>query len=151
MTAPLFSLACPNCGGMLEMTARADLFKCAHCRHLAILRWPEASSAAPDIKKLVERERFAANLLRPGASLNWQGGSLALTDDELAFVPHGLNFGPLERAVLPLGSIAGIDLQTGLVSDELTLTDARGERWGVRVFRGKKVRDAIEEARHRAR
>jgi len=119
----------------------------AHCRHLAILRWPEEASRAPDIRKLVERERFKANLLRPGAPLNWQGGSLALTDDELAFVPHSLNFGPLERAILPLRSIKSLELTTGLVSDELTLTDDRGERWGVRVFRGKVVRDAIEKAR----
>jgi hypothetical protein len=149
MTAPLFTLGCPNCGGMLEMTSRADLFKCAHCRHLAILRWPEVASVAPDIRKLVERETWKANLLRPGASLNWQGGALLLTDDELAFVPHSLNFGPIERAILPLRSIDRVELQTGLVSDELTLIDERGERWGVRVFRGKVVRDAIEKARAR--
>lgn len=147
MNAPLFTLACPNCGGMLEMTNRAELFKCAHCRHLAILRWPDASAGAPDIARLDERHSWKANLLRPGDTLDWQGGDLHLTDRELAFVPHSFNFGPIERAVLPLRGITDVQLVDGLLSDEITLTDERGDRWGVRVFQGAAVRDAILAAR----
>lgn len=147
MTAQLLSLKCPNCGGMLELTARADLFKCAHCRHLALLRWADAAAATPDVSRFEEKRAWKANLLRPGATLNWQGGDLRLSDRELAFVPHGVNFGPIERAVLPLRDVASMALTKGILSDELTLTDVRGERWGVRVFRGAEVQAAVEAAR----
>ncbi len=140
----LMTLSCPYCGGALELTSRADLFKCAHCRRLALLHW---SAEAPQPAKLEPKATWKANLLRPDATLNWQGGELLLTADELAFVPHAINFGPIEKAVVPLASIARLELATGVISDEVTITDARGERWGVRVFRGKEVSDAIEAAR----
>lgn len=137
----LLSLVCPNCGGSLELTSRADLFKCRHCQNLPLLRWP--SPQQPETARLIEKEKWAANLLRPGSSANWQGGELVLTDRELAFVPHGLNLGPLERAVLPLASIASHALETGLISDEITFIDQSGSRWGLRVRNGKSVLEAI--------
>lgn len=133
------------------MTSRADLFKCKHCQNLALLHWPSAAGASPPTTtRLVEKKKWAANMLRPGDSVNWQGGELLLTDQELAFVPHGFNMGPLERAVLPLAAITSHQLDTGLLSDELTLLDREGLRWGLRVWKGRDVLAAIEEARRAA-
>ncbi len=145
MTATLVALACPNCGGMLELTTRPDLFKCAHCRHLALLRWP--AEAAPQVARFEEKQAWKANLLRPGSSLNWQGGDLRLSARELVFTPHAINFGPIEKGVVPLDAIRDIQLTKGLLSDELTIADGSGQQWGVRVFRGAEVENAIEKAR----
>lgn len=145
------ALSCPSCGGRLEMTARAELFRCAYCNGLALVRWPvDDASAAPSGAKVEARQRWAANLLRPGARINWQGGELLLTRHELVFVPHGLNVGPIERAVLPLGAIASIALVEGFISDDVTMTDASGLSWGVRVRSGKELRAVIERARAEA-
>lgn len=144
MQASLVTLACPNCGGDLELTSRPDLFKCAHCGKLALLYWPQAG--APKTAKVEAKQSWKANLLRPGSSVNWQGGELQLTATELVFVPHGLNFGPVEHAVLPLGSITAKALTKGLLSDDLMLTDASGQQWGVRVRNGAEVEQALEAA-----
>lgn len=130
------------------MTVRADLFKCAHCKNLALLRWPNATEAIPPTAtRLIEKQKWAANLLRPGSALNWQGGELILTEQELAFVPHGLNLGPLERAVLPLASIVSRSVDTGLLSDEITFVDREGLRWGLRVRKATMLLTAIDEVR----
>lgn len=150
MNGPLIALVCPHCGGRLEMTVRADLFRCAYCQYLTVLRWSDDAARAPELARLPGRLSWKANLLRPGSTLNWQGGELHLTDRELAFVPHDFNAGPLERAVLPLRDVVDAQLVTGLISDELTLTDPRGDRWGVRVFKGAEVRDALLRAKDAA-
>lgn len=142
----LVALTCPHCGGRLEMTVRAELFKCAYCQFLTVLRWSDDEARAPELARLPGRQVWTANLLRPGDALNWQGGSLHLTDRELVFAPHALNVGPTERAVLPLRAIVDVALVTGLISDELTLLDRDGRRWGVRVSEGAAVRDAIRGA-----
>jgi hypothetical protein len=144
MTPSLIKLSCPNCNGLLELTGRADLFKCAHCSHLALLNW---TTSTPELTRLEQKKNWAANLLRPGDSLNWQGGELVLTARELAFVPHSLNFGPLERAVLRLAAIKTIEVSKGMLSDDVTLTDLNGERWGVRVRDGEALRDELQRAR----
>lgn len=151
MPSDLIALVCPHCGGRLEMTVRAELFKCAHCQYLTVLRWSADPVRPPEMVRLTDDRAWKANLLRPGSELNWQGGELHLTDRELVFAPHGLNFGPIERAVLPLREIADLRLAAGLISDDLTLTDAKGQRWGVRVAKGPEVRDAILAAQSAAR
>ena len=147
--APAFlTLACPNCSGDLELTTRPDLFKCAHCSKLALLHWP--ATGAPQISRLEAKKTWKANLLRPGSTLNWQGGELCLTATELAFVPHDWNFGPLERAVLPLASIKDLKLTKAfaeIITDVLMLTDTNGEEWGLRVHGGDALRDELRRAR----
>lgn len=145
MAATLLALSCPNCGGVLELTSRADLFKCAHCAKLALLFWPE--QGAPSATAVEARREWEANLLRPGSTLNWQGGALRLTTRELVFVPGAVNFGPIEHAVLKLGDIKSISLTKGLVSDDVFVLDVSGATWGVRVRDGAALRDDLESAR----
>lgn len=130
------------------MTARADLFKCAYCNNLALLRWP--TPAAPTAAKLEAEKKWTANLLRPGSSVNWQGGELLLTRHELVFVPQGLNIGPIEKAVLPFGAIASTQITEGFISDDVQILDMQGQKWGVRVRKGKEILAAIEHAKQRA-
>lgn len=130
------------------MTARADLFKCAHCKNLALLRWP--APAAPIAARIEAEKKWAANLLRPGATVNWQGGEALLTRQELIFVPHGLNLGPIEKAVLPFGRIASVSVAEGILSDDVTILDTEGQTWGIRVRKGHEVADALEHQRQAA-
>jgi hypothetical protein len=145
----IITLDCPNCGGRLEMTVRADLFKCAHCRYLALVRYSTLEAEPPRAVKLVEKKKWAANFSSPTPLVpwNWQGGTLYLTEQELVFAPHSFNFGPLERVSVALKDIVTVTLETGIVSDDVFVVDVRGERWAYRAFKGKALIDAIEEER----
>lgn len=145
MSAPtLIPLTCVNCGGALETSATADLFRCPYCKQLMLLARAEAPTSLRSATRLVARGEWAANALRPGATQNWQGGTLYLADDALAFVPHAFNFGPLERATIPLDAILGAGLEVGMISDELTLRTHDGAAWGLRVREGEALRDALQ-------
>lgn len=138
----LIPLVCVSCGGALETTATADLFRCPYCKQLMLLARADAPTrrvATP----LVARSEWAANALRPGATDNWQGGTLYLADDALAFVPHAFNFGALERATIPLDAITGAALTVGLIADEVTVRTRDGAAWGLRVRKGDTLRDAL--------
>ena len=141
--ATLIPLVCVNCGGSLETTATADLFKCPYCKQLMLLARDAAPAAQRSATRLVARSEWAANALRPGATANWQGGTLYLADEALAFVPHAFNFGALEQATLPLGEIAGAALETGFISDDVTVHLRDGSTWGFRVRQGPTLRDAL--------
>jgi hypothetical protein len=142
----LIKLSCPNCGGTLELTSRPDLFKCAYCGQLSVLQWP--ATGAPSIARLQGKKTWIANFLRPGETFNWQGGKLHLTERELAFVPHRLNAGPHDRAVVPLAAITDFTLETGLIVDEVSLVDHLGEKWGLRVYDGKGLRYELQSSRY---
>jgi DNA-directed RNA polymerase subunit RPC12/RpoP len=138
-------LVCSNCGGGLETTVRAELFQCPYCKYLYLVGYPAQGTSLPQVKKLVEREKWSANFARPtsGLAANWQGGKLYLTDQELVFAPHSINFGPVERVCLALENIVAVRLKTGLISDDISITDTKQEMWKYRVFKGKTVVEAI--------
>jgi hypothetical protein len=136
-------MRCPNCGGTLELTSKPELFKCGYCSRLSLLYW----EGAPTIKPLTGKRKWGANCLRPGSTVNWQGGELLLTDRELVFVPHELNAGPLERAVLLLDSITDLTVKKGFIVDDVFLIDHFGSKWGLRVYDGEGLRDELRRAR----
>lgn len=139
----LIPLVCVNCGGSLETTATADLFRCPYCKQLMLLARDPAPTGHRAATRLVARREWGANALRPGDTVNWQGGTLYLADEGLAFVPHAFNFGALEQATLPLGDIVDVTLQKGFISDDLTVKLRSGATWGFRVRDGASVRDAL--------
>lgn len=96
-------------------------------------------------------ERVGGHALRPGATDNWQGGTLYLflAHDALAFVPHAFNFGALERATIPLDAITGAALTVGLIADAGHRAHARRAAWGLRVRKGDTLRDALRARRGR--
>ena len=141
--ATLIPLVCVNCGGSLEATVSADLFRCPYCKQLMLLRRVDAASPTRSATRLVAQLEWPANAQRPDAPLNWQGGTLYLVDDALAFVPHAFNFGPLERATVPFELIASADLTTGFISDDVTVRLRDGSTWGFRVRKGDALCDAL--------
>lgn len=146
----LISLTCVHCGGSLETTASAELFRCQYCKQLMLLV-RESGTAGLAATKLNTRQEWPANCLRPGDALNWQAGHLYLTAEALAFVPHSFNFGPLERAVVPVAIIKNTELVKGMLfSDDLTAHTTSGETWVYRVRKGQELQDAIEAARRGA-
>lgn len=146
----LIPLTCVHCGGSLETTASAELFRCQYCGQLMLLV-REGGEAGLAATRLDTRQEWAANCLRPGDELNWQGGHLYLTSEALAFVPHSFNFGPIERAVVPVALIRSMELAKGmLVSDDLTVHTVGGETWVYRVRKGQELLDAVEAARRGA-
>ncbi len=146
----LIPLTCVHCGGSLETTASAELFRCQYCKQLMLLV-REGGEAGLAATKLDTRQEWAANCQRPGDALNWQGGQLYLTAEALAFVPHSFNFGPIERAVVPMTTIKNMELVKGLLfSDDLTVHTTGGETWVYRVRKGQELQDAIEAARRGA-
>ncbi len=139
----LIPLVCVNCGGGLETTPTADLFRCPYCKQLMLLAQAHTPTPQRVATRLVAREEWPANALRPGDTHNWQGGTLYLADDVLAFVPHAFNFGALEQATIPLGAIVDAELQTGFISDDLHVRTRDGATWGLRVRKGEVLRDAL--------
>ena len=143
----LIPLTCVHCGGALETTASAELFRCQFCRQLMLLVRDDGAEPGLAATRLDAHTTWKANCLHPGDTLNWQGGELLLTAEALVFVPHAFNFGPLERAVVRLASVAGTQLVPGLVSDDVTVRTTDGEAWSYRVRKGQQLRDALETAR----
>jgi hypothetical protein len=143
----MMPLTCVACGGALQTTATAEIFRCTHCRQLLLLSGPVGGAPYRTATKLTPLRRWIANCRRPGDPFNWQGGALYLTEEALAFVPHAFNFGPIERAVLRVGAVSDMRLHIGIISDELTVTLADDEAWGFRVYKGQQVYDAINERR----
>ncbi|MBL8683183.1 MAG: hypothetical protein JNK05_28705 [Myxococcales bacterium] len=148
MQAPvgLLPLKCVNCGGSLETTPTADILRCQYCKQLMLLHRQAAPTIAPVPSALVARQEVSANCLRPGDALNWQGGTLYVAPEGLAFVPHSFNFGTLERAVVFYPQIMGVTLDTGLISDDVVVTLRDGQTWSYRVRKGKELVEAIQQA-----
>lgn len=145
----LLPLKCVNCGGSLETTPTADILRCQYCKQLMLLHRQAAPTIAPIPSALVAQQEIAANCQRPGDSLNWQGGTLYVAPEGIAFVPHSFNFGPLERAVVFYSQIMGVTVDTGLISDDVVVTLRDGQKWSYRVRKGQELVDTMQRAAQR--
>lgn len=118
-------LSCPQCGAVLTETGNAELFKCRHCgtpslirRSVPVATAGQLRSVAPLRKaiRIVPEFEVDANLWRGkflGVFPNSQGGKLILTDQEVVFLPHRFNAGPLEKCSIPIREV-GRMWQSGL-------------------------------------
>jgi DNA-directed RNA polymerase subunit RPC12/RpoP len=123
------TLSCAACGGILQITDDAELFKCKYCSNIVLIRrkihvLTEAQSHKPVSKVEAQSEKIVPVMNR--AANYWvnsfitHGGQVILTETDVVFIPHSFNFSNMYRVVIPLSDIVRV-WKTGTLSKTLNI------------------------------
>lgn len=101
---------CPNCGAPVDYDQESQAFICKYCSSvIAVIPKNvdnlEVGKAELPVLRVVEPElTYKAN---HQIGSNSQGGHLWITNDEVVFKPHSLNFGPLGKRYIRIQDVIG--------------------------------------------
>lgn len=98
--------SCPNCGANVELNDDIAAFVCPYCKSI-VAYTPRAMAGdnTPQLRKVEPEVEFAANQVLDNG--NTQGGHLWITEHEVVFKPHRLNFGPLGKRYIKIEDVIG--------------------------------------------
>ena len=98
---------CPNCGANVELNTDMAAFVCPYCKSIVAYtpRAIDGTDNTPVLRKVEPEIEFTANQVLENG--NTQGGHLWITEYEVVFKPHKLNFGPLGKRYIKIQDVIG--------------------------------------------
>ena len=153
------ALNCANCGANLNYQIESPVAICNFCDSINILENIEVeiyssnnilNDAPPKSFKelkprvMLSQEKFMANYWEN--NINAQGGHLLISNTEIFFKPHKLNFGNLSKKYIKISDIANIKKTSSMfgLSRELHITDKNGNVMELVSWNRNKIIAAIE-------
>ncbi len=133
------ALNCANCGANLKYTVGASVSFCQYCDSVNVLDSIKINIDVPnnidgppsfyeELKPriMLPQEKFMMSYME--SSSNSQGGSLLISNTEIFFKPHAINFGDLSKKFMKIVDIVSMVKTNELfgLSRILTITDKNG-------------------------
>ena len=129
------TLSCASCGGKLEITDDAELFKCEYCSNIVLIRRKihlVTTALSPQPIQKVEAQSEEIIPVMKKAANYWvskmvnHGGHVLLTETDVVFVPHRFNFVKMYRMVIPISDIVRV-WKSGAVAKNVNIETRDGK------------------------
>lgn len=135
---------CANCGNTIIFEDIDQVVKCNNCDTVFAIPESNVHTTNEVVLREVKPEiKFPAN--HHLSQFNSQGGYIWITDYELFFKPHKLNFGDLAKRYIRIQDICGYE--KGFLTS-LTIKTKKGYNMRLAVWNKDEIINALETKRH---
>lgn len=137
---------CGNCGAGVKCDLNTVVFLCSYCDSILVfdslinnLNKGSNGDNSYEIKHrvMLPKLKYKANL--NASTFNSQGGHLLISDEEIFFKPHKMNFGDLSSTYIKISEIVEMEIKGILIFATLIISDINGKSLELVTWSNKQI------------